>query len=296
MASEISVNLLRERSSSLIKKGVALINSGDFSPFSLSELSSSLGTLEFVKGTQKRSKLFFEKSLISPNDNSLAQAEWAKANKLSLHFDKTVCEKVNMSYEANALYAYQKDKYEDALKASIRWLNDMPYSKNPIFVGANISYTFLKDYKTAAKILKRGLEANPNEPAFMNNLAYTYALDGKLVEANEIIQKANKVADIDERTQICLSATRGLIAYREKRIEEGRALYMEAIKAAKDIPGDPTYNWNAILNFIREEILATNLIPSDVDEVLNQIHEAPKDKGVKMLKQDIRQLISKRRV
>ena len=296
MASEISVNLLRERSSSLIKKGVALINSGDFSPFSLSELSSSLGTLEFVKGTQKRSKLFFEKSLISPNDNSLAQAEWAKANKLSLHFDKTVCEKVNMSYEANALYAYQKDKYEDALKASIRWLNDMPYSKNPIFVGANISYTFLKDYKTAAKILKRGLEANPNEPAFMNNLAYTYALDGKLVEANEIIQKANKVADIDERTQICLSATRGLIAYREKRIEEGRALYMDAIKAAKDIPGDPTYNWNAILNFIREEILATNLIPSDVDEVLNQIHEAPKDKGVKMLKQDIRQLISKRRV
>lgn len=296
MASEISVNLLRERSSSLIKKGVALINSGDFSPFSLSELSSSLGTLELVKGTQKRSKLFFEKSLISPNDNSLAQAEWAKANKLSLHFDKTVCEKVNMSYEANALYAYQKDKYEDALKASIRWLNDMPYSKNPIFVGANISYTFLKDYKTAAKILKRGLEANPNEPAFMNNLAYTYALDGKLVEANEIIQKANKVADIDERTQICLSATRGLIAYREKRIEEGRALYMEAIKAAKDIPGDPTYNWNAILNFIREEILATNLIPSDVDEVLNQIHESPKDKGVKMLKQDIRQLISKRRV
>lgn len=294
MASEISVNLLRERSSSLIKKGVALINSGDFSPFSLSELSSSLGTLEFVKGTQKRSKLFFEKSLISPNDNSLAQAEWAKANKLSLHFDKTVCDKVNMSYEANALYAYQNDKYEDALKASIRWLNDMPYSKNPIFVGANISYTFLKDYKTAAKILKRGLEANPNEPAFMNNLAYTYALDGKLVEANEIIQKANKVSDIDERTQICLSATRGLIAYREKRIEEGRALYMEAIKAAKDIPGDPTYNWNAILNFIREEILATNLIPSDVDEVLNQIHEAPKDKGVKMLKQDIQQLISKR--
>ena len=294
MASEISVNLLRERSSSLIKKGVALINSGDFSPFSLSELSSSLGTLEFVKGTQKRSKLFFEKSLISPNDNSLAQAEWAKANKLSLHFDKTVCDKVNMSYEANALYAYQKDKYEDAVKASIRWLNDMPYSKNPIFVGANISYTFLKDYKTAAKILKRGLEANPNEPAFINNLAYTYALDGKLVEANEIIQKANKVSDIDERTQICLSATRGLIAYREKRIEEGRALYMEAIKAAKDIPGDPTYNWNAILNFIREEILATNLIPSDVDEVLNQIHEAPKDKGVKMLKQDIQQLISKR--
>lgn len=58
MASEISVNLLRGRSSSLIKKGQELINSGNFSPFSLTELMSSLGTLEFIKGTQKKSKFF----------------------------------------------------------------------------------------------------------------------------------------------------------------------------------------------------------------------------------------------
>lgn len=193
------------------------------------------------------------------------------------------------------MYAYQDNRFEDALKASIRWLNDMPYSKNPVFVGANIAYTFLKDYKTAAKILQRGLEANPNEPAFLNNLAYTYALDGKLNEANEIIHRINKVSDIDEKTHICLTATRGLIAYREKRIEEGRTLYLEAIKAANNIVEDPTYNWNAILNFIREEILATNIIPSDVDTVLAQIHETPKDKGVKALKQDILKLISKGR-
>ena len=193
------------------------------------------------------------------------------------------------------MYAYQDNRFEDALKASIRWLNDMPYSKNPVFVGANIAYTFLKDYKTAAKILKRGLEANPNEPAFLNNLAYTYALDGKLIEANEIIHRINKVSDIGEKTRICLTATRGLIAYREKRIEEGRALYLEAIKAANNIADDPTYNWNAILNFIREDILATNIIPSDVETVLSQIHETPKDKGVKTLKQDILKLISKGR-
>lgn len=193
------------------------------------------------------------------------------------------------------MYAYQDNRFEDALKASIRWLNDMPYSKNPVFVGANIAYTFLKDYKTAAKILKRGLEANPNEPAFLNNLAYTYALDGKLIEANEIIHRINKVSDIGEKTRICLTATRGLIAYREKRIKEGRALYLEAIKAANNIADDPTYNWNAILNFIREDILATNIIPSDVETVLSQIHETPKDKGVKTLKQDILKLIAKGR-
>ena len=91
------------------------------------------------------------------------------------------------------------------------------------------------------------------------------------------------------------NAIRGLIAYREKKIEEGRALYLEAIKDAKNIIEDPTYNWNAILNFIREEILATNIIPSDVVTVLSQIHETPKDKGVTALKQDILKLIAKER-
>lgn len=73
-------------------------------------------------------------------------------------------------------------------------------------------------------------------------------------------------------------------------------MYLQSIKAAKDILDDPTYNWNAMLNFVREEILATNIIPSDVDEVLNQIREHPKDKGVKMLKQDIQKLVSKGRI
>lgn len=296
IASEISVNLLRNRSSSLVKKGLEMVNSGDYSPFSLSELMSSLGTLEFIKGTQKKSKVFFNKSLIKPNDNALAQAEWAKSNKLSLVFNRDICEKVNLSYEANALYAYQNDMYEDALKSSIRWLNDMPYSKNPIFIGANIAYTFLHDYSTAEKILKRGLEANPNEPAFLNNLAYTYALDGKLVEANEIIHRINKISDIDERTRICLTATRGLIAFREKSVEEGRTLYLTAIKDAKEISDDPTYNWSAILNFVREEILFSKTSPTDVQNVLNQIKERPQDKGIKALKQDVMNLVNNKTI
>lgn len=273
-----------------------MVNSGDYSPFSLSELMSSLGTLEFIKGTQKKSKVFFNKSLIKPNDNALAQAEWAKSNKLSLVFNRDICEKVNLSYEANALYAYQNDMYEDALKSSIRWLNDMPYSKNPIFIGANIAYTFLHDYSTAEKILKRGLEANPNEPAFLNNLAYTYALDGKLVEANEIIHRINKISDIDERTRICLTATRGLIAFREKSVEEGRTLYLTAIKDAKEISDDPTYNWSAILNFVREEILFSKTSPTDVQNVLNQIKERPQDKGIKALKQDVMNLVNNKTI
>lgn len=291
MASEISVNLLRNRSSSLIKNAVLMVNGGDYGPFSLSELTSSLGTLEFIKGTLRKSRIYFNKSLISPNDNALAQAEWANSNKINLNFNRAVCDKVNMKYEAIAMYEYQKGNYDKALKYSIRWLNDMPYSKSPVYVGANIAYTFLHDYEKAAKILKRGLEANPNEAAFLNNLAYTYALDGKLEMANDVLMRLDRVNDIDDRTKICLTATRGLIAYREKRIQDGRKLYLEAIKNAKEILDDPTYNWSAMLNYIREEIMVSNVSPIEVETILNQIKERPHDLGIKALKRDVLSLV-----
>ena len=72
-------------------------------------------------------------------------------------------------------------------------------------------------------------------------------------------------------------------------------MYLKAIKAAKEVIEDPTYNWNAILNFIREEIMATHVIPTDVDLVLAQIHDTQKDKGVKALKADVQDLIAKGR-
>lgn len=296
MASEISVNLLRNRSSSFIKKAMSLINSRNYSAFSLSELTSSLGTLEFVNGSQKKSRHYFNKSLISPNDNALAQAEWAQSNKLNLSFNRAVCEKVNMNFEANAMYEYQMENFNEALKYSIRWLNDMPYSKSPVFTGANIAYTFLHDYEKAANILLRGLEANPNEPAFLNNLAYTYALDNKLDKANAVIQRLKRFNNIDERTKICITATCGLIAFRENRIQEGRDLYLKAIKDSKDIMDDPTYNWGAMLNYIREEILVSNVKLSEVDSILSQIKERPQDKGIKALKHDVLSLLDSRSI
>ena len=77
IATEISLATLRQRSSTLAKSGLQLVESGLFHPFNISELASSLATLELKNGKIKNSKKLFINSLTSPNDNSLAQAEWA---------------------------------------------------------------------------------------------------------------------------------------------------------------------------------------------------------------------------
>lgn len=119
-------------------------------------------------------------------------------------------------------------------------------------------------------------------------------MDNKLEKANDVIRRLNRVSNIDERTKIFITATCGLIAFRENRIQEGRNLYLEAIKDSKDILDDPTYNWGAMLNYIREEILVSKVIPSEVDSILSQIKERPQDKGIKALKQDVLSLIRNR--
>lgn len=77
LASEIAFASKRNKSSNLIKFGYDIINSKKFDKFNISELASSIGTVELINGSKKKSKILFQDALVMPNDNSLAQAEWA---------------------------------------------------------------------------------------------------------------------------------------------------------------------------------------------------------------------------
>ena len=72
-SAEIALATIRNRNSRFIKQGLYLINSNNFNPFHLTELSSSIGTVELINGSYKKGKKLFNTSLIAPNDNSLAQ-------------------------------------------------------------------------------------------------------------------------------------------------------------------------------------------------------------------------------
>ncbi len=64
-SAEISISMLQKRNSRFIKKGIELVESKNLSPFSITELSSSIATVELLEGDRKKSRKMFAKSLIN---------------------------------------------------------------------------------------------------------------------------------------------------------------------------------------------------------------------------------------
>ena len=112
----------------------------------------------------------------------------------------------------------------------------------------------LDNKNLAITFLKKGLVSNSNDSQILNNIAYFYALENDLDEAIKYIDKIDNklVGDIDE---ICITATKGLIKFREKNFEGGRELYLRAINGTTEIR-NKELNYKAILNYAREEIIA----------------------------------------
>jgi len=303
LASEISVSLVRERFSKNIKKSAGMLSSSQFDAFSLSELASTLGTVELLDGSIKKSRNYFRQALILPNDNSFAQAEWAKAHKISLDITGAQAKQVQRNYEAQSLYKFYTDQFEDALEESIEWLYDMPFSMDAALVGSEVAYMQLKKYDVAEKILRVGLKSRPTDPVLLNNLAYAYALDGKLDEAEKQLKIIDslKKDEKKESTEVCSKATRGLVAYRRKNIEEGRRLYLDAARMTKDLDMDIEFNQNALLNFFREELRAAEgKLPEDdmvyIENYVKSINEHPNMKYITALKKDVMAWLNNRTV
>jgi len=284
-SAEISISTVRGRNSRLIKKGLELINSGNIHPFDFTELASSIGTVELLNGRAKKSRDLFSKSLINPNDNSLAQIEWASAidDRLQISQDKF---QVKLNYEALALDNFHNSEYEDALNNTVKWFKDQPFSKRPIMFGSNLASTILRDQEKSKAFLKAGLISHPYDPQLLNNLAYALALENKPDEAFKEINKIKNETEIDNTTRICLAATKGLAYIRKGNIEQGRKLYLKAIEEAKRI-SNQSLNWIAILNYTREEILLRSEYVEPLMQVVLKIPKETKDIEVKALREDV---------
>lgn len=229
MASDISIAMMRGKRSGNIKKGQQMIFSSSYTPFSISELASALGTVEMEYGTRKKSRDLFNQSLVDPNDNSLAQAEWAM---ISARIPITIQSGLNVkcSHESKVYKALELNDARESIHHAIDWICDMPFSLKPVFIGYEISTSLLRDYDLSSNILGVGLKSHPNDPWMLNNRAYVNARINKLDEAAkdmEQLEHCNKA--LSESMSICKEATHGLIAYRRKDREKGQKLYEQAI-------------------------------------------------------------------
>lgn len=290
-SAEISIATIRDRTSKFIKKGIELVNSNNISPFNFTELASSIGTVELLYGGTKKSREFFNKALISPNDNSLAQIEWASTKDNHLDINPSLFD-VKMNFEALALDNFHNNQYDLALDNAAKWFIDMPFSKRPIMFGSNLSATILKDQAKSISFLNAGLISHPNDPQLINNLAYSLALDNRPKEAFDELNKIRNVSDYDETTSICLTATKGLAYFRSGFADIGRKLYIEAIEKTNHIKNQEL-NWIAILNYAREEILIGSDYIVPVMDVVSKIPVESKEIEIKVLRKDVIELYEK---
>lgn len=271
LASEIAINALRGRNSRFIKDGFNIVNSDNYSPFSITELSSALGTKE-LETSRKKGKILITKSLIQPNDNSLSQADWLMNVDKSLDLNFTGIIKPIVNLESDARFAFLCGNYEMALSNAVDWIESAPFTKSPINFAAEMAYTYQHCYEDAEKILQIGLKCNPNDVAFLNNLAYAYALDDKTDDADKILMKLKPLVSSEKVSSICATATEGLNEYRKGNREIGSLLYLKAIEDAKEI-GDINLAHKAILNNIREEVrLNPNQDKNDVSKIIEQLY------------------------
>lgn len=288
MATEIAIATLRERNSIFTKSGIQIVNSGNYHPFNLSELSSAIGTVELKNSNVSKSKKLFEKSLLNPNDNALAQAEWASQEEKNLiNLDLNNFNLVN-SFEANARENFEKGLWQNSIDDSKNWFFDQPFSKMGILFGNEVASRKLKDDNQAVEIAKLGLLSHPNDPHLLNNIIYSLCIQNKIEEANQFLNDVRK-EDLSSSnfSGICLTATRGLLAFRSKNYELGRKLYIESIEIA-NFENNAYLSSLAFINYIREEIFANE---HDVSDAIPRLEAISKNNIGKDIANDANEVI-----
>ncbi|MDP2413848.1 hypothetical protein [Daejeonella sp.] len=270
LATEVALATLRGRSSRFFNKGVSIVNSGSFHPFNTTELAGSLATLEMKNASFKKSKKLFETSLTNPNDNSLAQAQWASQQERSLMPLNPRSFNPSNSFEALARDFSQKEKWQESVEHSKLWFFDLPFSKRPIMFGMEIASSKLKDHHQAVEIAKLGLLSHPNDGQLLNNIIYSLCLQNKIAEAEKYLLDIKK-EDLDIKTVlgICLTATKGLYYFRKGFHDIGRQYYLSSMRSAQEQDLQEV-RAISLINYIREEILVGE---EDLSEIILQVHK-----------------------
>lgn len=284
-STEIALATILDKRSKLIKIGINMINSNNHEWKSLTELASSIGTIEFIYGNRKKAKKYLKLAVISPNDNSIAQIEWINNRDLLLNINPSDYD-ISNNYEAIALYEYFNKDYEHAFDQCKKWFYDLPFSKRPVIFGSHIATTLLDKPNIATKFLKEGLNSNPRDAQIINNLAYSLVLDNKINEAEKYIKKITDISNISINTKICLVATQGLISFRKGQIKEGIRLYEKAIDGAK-VSKKKYLIWLAKMNYARELIINKSAKSAKIENLISNIPNDTKFPDINKLKKEV---------
>lgn len=234
-----------------LKRPRRLAEDDRFRAIERAELMSEIATIDFRGGADKKARQLFQRSLLSPTDNSLAQVEWASHALPTL---EVPLEGLDVPYaaEALALAAGEKGEWETALRQAESWIDDQPFDTGAAAFASYVAAVGLERWAEAAAIAEMGLRARPGDLILTNNLAYSLAEEGRLLEAGKVLRRADASMGA-AADRVALLATAGLIQFRLGEADSGRSLYRSAIERARRA-GDQPLEAMARAMFAREEL------------------------------------------
>jgi tetratricopeptide (TPR) repeat protein len=237
--------------------GMKMIESNKFSNRDLTELASSIGTVQLQNGSMKQARKAFDVSLKEPNENSFAQVEFV-SNTIQIIPESELANYLTSlpnAFEARAHEFDSARKYDEAFKDGCRWLLDQPFSKRAALFTQHLAIAKLEEYDKGIEIGKFALHSNPRSVEILNNLAFAYSKKRKFKEARIALEKMKSLHPNDYYRTFLL-ATEGLLKMREGNIDDGKRLYDLAINHALDNKF-PHLKDLAIYNYLLEYISTT---------------------------------------
>ena len=228
-SAEIAISESSGLKSKCIGKAKDLIKDDNLTPFSRSELAVGLGTMEIKSGAISQGKKVMRVALVEPTENALAQVEWV-GSYFKVNFDDLfkLRSEVPATYEATAVHLYFDKKFKESLKASKKWGRFQAMSPHPIILSTSISSSLLDDDLGAIEIFDNAFPSQRNSPLAINNYAFALARIGRTEEARNKLSQG--ISDASREEVFTITATNGLVCFREGDIEGGRILYDNAVK------------------------------------------------------------------
>jgi len=292
LSAEIAASSAADRRSRLIGTGQKMLKDQSIAPFQKNELASAIATLELSNGKVQSARSLFRQALQNPNENSVAQAEWALRRK---HMDSVevdldrVRDVTPRSFEARAWVHFMTKEWKPAFLASFDWLKDQPFSIRPVLFGSYIAASLLDDYSDCQRIIKIGLRANPDEPMLLNNLAFACASAGDIDEAERYFRKIDLSKTKDATDKIAITATQGLLLFRRGHASAGRSFYQLAIEEARKISLDRA-SAMASIYLAREEILSGSKWADNAMRFATEEYQRTSDPDIKEILRRVQDL------
>jgi tetratricopeptide (TPR) repeat protein len=222
IAGHISISSILGKASRFTKKAKRLIDQNSLHPKDSSELASALATLELETGANKEAKKLFNLSLREPNENTLAQVEWASKH-LNIRPDLPDEWLSNpISAEAGYYHALFESQFDIALARTLKWHSDEPFASRPM-IAASFITAISGELDHAISYAKIGLKTEPENLMLLNNLAFSHGAKGDLAVAENLIKKI--VAIEEKKPGAHTLANLGMLSYLRGEHDLGRNLY-----------------------------------------------------------------------